>query len=896
MEKEKKLETLFATWLKAKVSPAQLSELYICYPKIEQVCIEKSIIQSSLFEITGHEKIKQIQQLIATNYIFIFSRKKYIKAMQYYAEFVKGHCCKENESISDMDYTKAISCTHTMPNKALDTQNSTSKKDLPVSQNSESSTKTNFESNNDPLIKLIEMNKIPYSDNRLKGGCLWIFGGSQLQDFVNYLKQNEVIFHFKPDGNKLYPGTPAWWTTSKGYEQVIRNCVSNNVIINREDSFKQDKQESIQFANDRRAFEDWMGRETDSAFKTIQSYAAAIETAEQFAKQKNYPNWHIYDVPKEQALSVVSALLKDKSFISYNKASHNRFSAAFSKLTAFYEGFSKSNSDESVSSKYPQLYDKLFSASKIYDNPAGMSVQRICNIIDSDDNDTVERILKEVSWATEIEDGKFSFSKNAFPVKKEYKPATITDFSKERYIETLLKRYRNGMTFDSIDFDIFREMYKSLFNEEILFNDSELESRLRYCGVIYKDRLFPAEGIIDSETKEKLYSYIETSFASGKKVLYYKAIFEDLSDDFATCYSLADEEMLKAYIAFSAPKNQYFFSKDYLSKEKNVEINHNTEVSDYLLSAGKPIGKDEVCAALSHIPQDRVYQIISFDSRFLRNSKGEYFHTDIFEINESELQKIAEFIEESIKENEYAIWTDIWNRIQKEMPIFLENNLYLSGLGVRNALARRYAGTFDFNGAVISSVGKNYAMRDIYQLFAKHHDTFTAEELYNLSKELDTVIYHEAIAEVSVRVNHDLFVSKNLIRFQVEVIDKCIESFIASDYIRIREIDSFLTFPSVEYEWNEYMLESYLISFSKKYTILNNGMALDNVAGVIVKKGGKISEFVDACAVILADSEVDLKKSTALDYLAKVNVITRRSYREIDNAIKIAKQIRARKG
>lgn len=51
-------------------------------------------------------------------------------------------------------------------------------------------------------------------------------------------------------------------------------------------------------------------------------------------------------------------------------------------------------------------------------------------------------------------------------------------------------------------------------------------------------------------------------------------------------------------------------------------------------------------------------------------------------------------------------------------------------------------------------------MRDVYQLYAKHHAEFTADEIYILSKELDTVIYFDALSEVSVRVSHDLFVSK----------------------------------------------------------------------------------------------------------------------------------------
>lgn len=77
----------------------------------------------------------------------------------------------------------------------------------------------------------------------------------------------------------------------------------------------------------------------------------------------------------------------------------------------------------------------------------------------------------------------------------------------------------------------------------------------------------------------------------------------------------------------------------------------------------------------------------------------------------------------------------------------------------------------------------------------------------------------------------------------MDSVDKVIESFMSKDYIRIREIDSFLAFPSVGYEWNEYMLESFLISYSKKFALLNNGQSLHNVAGAIVKKDGKLKNL-----------------------------------------------------
>ena len=228
------------------------------------------------------------------------------------------------------------------------------------------------------------------------------------------------------------------------------------------------------------------------------------------------------------------------------------------------------------------------------------------------------------------------------------------------------------------------------------------------------------------------------------------------------------------------------------------------------------------------------------------------------------------------------------------MPYFLESNCYLSSYGIRNALERNMQGKFVFNSQVISLPGQAYDMKELYKLFAIHHPSFTAEQLYELSKELDCTIYLNTILDCSVRVSEKCFILKNNIEFDVDGIDSAIESFMTKDFIPIREIDSFLSFPTSGYVWNEYLLESFVRLFSKKYRLLNNGVSMSNISGAIVKKTGMIKEFVDVCAEILAYSNTTLDKSNALNFLADKNLITRRSYKDIDIAIRKAKQIRER--
>ena len=291
-----------------------------------------------------------------------------------------------------------------------------------------------------------------------------------------------------------------------------------------------------------------------------------------------------------------------------------------------------------------------------------------------------------------------------------------------------------------------------------------------------------------------------------------------------------------------------------------------------------------------------IYREIQINPDFLRNEKGHYFHIGIFELSQEDADQIATYISAEIEEDGYAIWSRVFVKIQKEMPVFLENNLYLSSLGIRNALAKKMGDKFNFDSEVICENNQHLSMGDVYTLYARYHAPFSDVDLYNFSKEIGAVVYFGAVAEEAVRVSKELFVPKDQIEFDIVAIDKALETYLSAGYILVKDVDSFLVFPNVGYEWNVYLLESYLMYYSKKFTLINNGTSLNNVAGAVVKRGGVYAEFVDICADVLANSDIELKRNIALDVLAKQNLITRRSYRDIDVAITKARQIRNRKG
>lgn len=651
-------------------------------------------------------------------------------------------------------------------------------------------------------------------------------------------------------------------------------------------------------------FSEWM-RNKGMADATVRNYVSSLHTAETFANEHGIENIKLTS-DNATAISSIERMLANKEFVQFNQEQHNRFSAAFRKLRDFISESERHEalrtSDVELEVRNPILYQKLYSISKVYDDPQGMSVAHILSLLGMPiSEEEVTEFLDRASWAVKVTDSVYSFSKK--PVIKVVETPMKTpvneepsDFDKDEFIKVLMRRYQNGMQFDSIDLENFRDTYLNLFDKKLTYSDEQLMQRIKCCGVFYKDRLFPAEGIIDKATKEKLFAYIENSFAAGNKVLYYKSIYTDLADTFVYCFSLSDEKMLQAFIEHEAEKNKYYFYSNYMAIEKGVKIDPQKEISDYMLSAGKPLSYEEIYAGLSHISHDVIYREIQINSCFIRNEKEHYFHIDIFEFSEEDDRHISSLLNNEIEENGYAIWSRVFTEIQEQMPVFLENNLYLSSLGIRNALSRHMSNQYNFESEVISTHDKCLSMADVYSLYGKHHAPFSDDDIYGFSKEIGSVIYFGSLAEETVRVSRKLFVPKANVAFDTEAVDAALATYLSSGYILVRDVDSFLVFPNVGYEWNEFLLESYLRNYSKKFALINNGSSLNNVAGAVVKKDGEYTQFLDICAHALAESGVELKKEPALNYLAEINLITRRSYRELDSALIKARQIRNRKG
>lgn len=844
----KSVEEDFYAWLAKKVSDKMFSQYYIAFFQINEFCSNRGILKDHIFKTTDLGILSSVEKTINEDKSFWKKYKRQIKTMssaiRFYLLYVEEEILEKSDEIG-LEMPK---------------------------------TKKSLEENVIPVIKEDEASN-------------YVDISQRQQDFLDWMIQNNT----NPFAAKTYLSA-----LSLASEIALAKGITNKNVYEIQDPYF-----LIDLLTELRSIPEFE-KKNEERFNQLATawnkYATFSKDSSSIQSTKK-PKPVDGKVRVKLTRSVSGKAIAQRITDSEDKITDSS-SVTRDTVLAQQNNNDSVYSEEYIKKNYLTVYMHLKSMSTVFDNEDNVGVDWIRTLLgNAVERDELVTILNSLPWITKVDDGVYSFipSKDANEKTQKSLPKTeaetVIDFDKDAFIKILIQRYPGGMRFDSIDLENYRETYKDIIGDDILLSDTELESCLRKCGIMYQNRLFPAEGIINKAAREKLMEYIRSHFEYGKNVLYYKSIFSDLSDTFVYCYNLTDYKMLRPYLEFTCEPGEFYFTDEYISKEKSVVINHSAEIEEYMLSVRKPLSYDEIYAGLSHIAKEIIHSEIKSNPRYLLNEREHYFHFDIFELSSEEADQITDYIRNEINEEGYCIWSRVYKIIHSQMPLFIENNACLSSLGIRNGLAKKLSGRFSFDGEVISNRNNPLNMSAVFRIYGERHAPFSENDIYMFSKEINGgVTYFNSLSEVTIRVSKDLFIPRTDIAFNVDETDEAISTFFSSEYVFVKEFDSFLAFPTVGYEWNIFLLESYLLCYSKHYTLENNGRSLGNVAGAVVKKNGKIHTFEDVCADALANSECTLSKNKALDYLVDTNLLTRKSYSKIENVLVKAKQIRNKRG
>lgn len=465
----------------------------------------------------------------------------------------------------------------------------------------------------------------------------------------------------------------------------------------------------------------------------------------------------------------------------------------------------------------------------------------------------------------------------------------------EPYTNILIEKFPRGYRIGSpLELKKFKRYWENLYGTGIDIEDDDIIKYIEHCGVKYEGKIYMPQKMLDDNIKIKLFSYINNCFLTEKTTIYFEALFKEFSNDFLDCY-MYNANMLRAYLDYMND-GSYYISKNYISKDANVTTNPYDEIKDCLIQQGAPMEYSELFSILSNIPEQKIKTILAVNSEFISNGRGEYFHESIASLSDDELDDISDIIQYSIDEKRFISGNELIESIKVKYPYIVEQNVLLSENGLRGAIGYRLKERFSFKGNIISSLGTELSMTEVFEDFCKNRDSFTLDELKKLKQELATIIYFEVVYENSLRIGKNDFVSKKYAVFKTEETDAAIDRICVGDYIAIKKVEQFGLFPDAGFSWNSFLLEHYVAKYSPNYKLVHANYNESACVGGIVKKLSHIDTFDELVVDVLARNGLPLQKEIALQYLCDEGYLARRSYSDIEHTLIKAKELRNQKG
>lgn len=464
-----------------------------------------------------------------------------------------------------------------------------------------------------------------------------------------------------------------------------------------------------------------------------------------------------------------------------------------------------------------------------------------------------------------------------------------------RYKELLSKFFQKGFRIgSSLDMKRFHKFYQDEYGIELSDKDDLVWRDISSLTILHEGKAYLPDSMLSQEKKEKLIQYIEDTFNSGCNAIYYSAMFSKLEENFQG-ERIYTPEMLKNYLSY-INRGKYVLRRSYIAKDSAVQMNPEDEIREYLKDAGEPVKVKKLSEALSYIPEQKIKFVLSTQSDFIWNTTGVYFHESCFNLSDSELEWISQFLERGIEEQEFVTGNELVEAIEVHFPNIREMYQQITTVGKRNAIAYKLQNRFSFNGNIISKLGENLSMAEVYTKYCQKHSRFTLDELNVLKRELGSTIYFDEIYANSLRISQMEFVSPDMAQFDIEATDEAIERICTGQYMSVQEIRDFGIFPYAGYQWNEFLLEHFVAKYSQKFTLFHICYSASVCAGAIVKRTSSFKNFEEVLIDILVNNDIILDEDTALEYLCQKGYIGRRRYRDIGKILTEAKVVRSKKG
>lgn len=454
----------------------------------------------------------------------------------------------------------------------------------------------------------------------------------------------------------------------------------------------------------------------------------------------------------------------------------------------------------------------------------------------------------------------------------------------KKILVVLFENFPNGIRADFIAENQLRQAYKLKYGGEEIPASFDL---MRFI----KKRAFFSDGkyyFIGTHERSNVMRLIDTALNAGNMLIYYDEFFKQHSEE------LQELKITNASVLASILRSgdgRFFCSDKYIAVNKFVKL---VDVIEYIVNSFLEVESfsiEQIKAKLPYVPETEILYFLKRSRKYLKTTDGKYLSTNQVLIDHAEIIELHNLMLTDLRTNGHAIFN-----IQ-DFSNTLELNPELSESTVGNFLFEKFLSKdFARHGNILTARGTMASGIKLLKKFCAAHNELTINELFDRAKKLNIIQYTAVIDAANnsmLRVSKTLFVKEKFIKFNISAIDDALSPFVQGKIIALRDVTSFSTFAPVEdirgfeWEWNLYLLESFLRKKSKRFQFHTSSP--NNFAnGAICPREKLFQNYVDLMSAVVVQERIPLNSTSVNDFLIAKNFRTRRVERVTSSVIERA--------
>ena len=326
---------------------------------------------------------------------------------------------------------------------------------------------------------------------------------------------------------------------------------------------------------------------------------------------------------------------------------------------------------------------------------------------------------------------------------------------------------------------------------------------------------------------------------------------------------------------------------------------------------------DALCTSLEYIPRVKVENTLKLSKQFAGLGGGKYFDVARLDVTDEEAEQIRRQVGEECEQKGCALMANL------PLESVADRNWQLAERGtgaLRRAVWKAVlSDEYDFGtGEVLhkKSSGGEEGLKAQLQSYCLERGKVagfcTTGELNQkaqsmIGRRCQWVVL-DVLYQSMVRVSKEAFVPSDQITFarsdseglrQIDEIDQLLSEAIASQrqhfpsgFIPTQAIASFALFPACGTAWNSFVLESYVLRFSKRFKLCHTYLNSSNLSAIAPKELDM--DFDQMQAEALATSGVPLTQESAGRWLKEAGFVDNVKSSAVQKAITMAEQLKKR--